>query len=234
MIDIHSHIIHGVDDGPASVKDSIRMVLEAEKLGIKVIIATPHLHAGLFDIRNAECNLQDLIERTSDCGIELCPGYEVFLDSSLPDSIRDGKPLTLNKSRYLLLELPFDLLPVYSFDIIYRLHLENVIPVIAHPERDKYFIRDFSTFISLLEKGCLIQVDAASIIGVYGQEVKNFARKLIKLDMVNFVASDAHSVENYSEWYTAAYKKVAKWAGMERARKLFCKNPAMILKDSRD
>lgn len=112
MIDIHSHLIYGVDDGPPTIKESIRMVLEAEKMGINTIIATPHYRKSLFKSENALENFMELKTRVKDCDIELLLGYEVYFDSILPDVLVEKDRYTLNKSKYLLFELPFDVIPL--------------------------------------------------------------------------------------------------------------------------
>lgn len=229
MIDIHSHLIYGVDDGPGTIKESIRMILEAEKIGIKHIIATPHLYKSVYDTERAYNNLFELYNRVKDCDIGLYLGYEVFIDLVATDNLKEKRKITLNKSRYMLIELPFDNVPLHGYDTVYKLHLDNIIPIIAHPERNRSFVKDIGTFISFIEKGCLVQLDAASIVGVYGTEIKNFTKKLLKLNLVNFIASDAHCAEDYTEWYMAAYKKVRQWVGQEHAQKLFYENPKMIL-----
>jgi protein-tyrosine phosphatase len=231
MIDIHSHFIYGVDDGSQSVKESLKMILEAEKLGIESIIATPHFHIDLYSAEKAADNLSELIARVSDCGVQLYLGYEVFLTPAVPDLIKGKKNLTLNNSKYLLFELPFDIIPPYSVETVRKLHGESIIPILAHPERNKNFVSDFNSFISFLENGCLIQLDAASITGVYGSEVKKFAKKIIELKIAHFVASDAHCTKDYKDWYLQAYNMVRKWAGGEYADKLFHLNPKVILDD---
>ena len=233
MIDIHCHIICGVDDGPSKIKESIGMVLEAEKLGIKTIIATPHFHESLYTSERVVENFSDLVSRTNDCGVDLLLGYEVFITPNLPDMVKGKKDLLLSNSKCLLFELPFDIIPEYSSATIVKLHLENIIPIIAHPERNRYFVNNFNSFVGIIENGCLVQVDAASIIGVYGKDVKNFSKQLILHKVVDFVASDAHCVQDYTEWYLPAYRQVVRWAGEEYADRLFCRNAKMLMGDSK-
>jgi len=200
-----------VDDGAPSIKESLKMVLEAESMGVKAIILTPHFHIGLFNnIEKVEENYYELRYRVRDCGIDLYLGYEVFIDSLLHGGEKIAEKLKLNNSPYLLMELPFDVVPSYSFDILYKLHLNDIIPIIAHPERNRFFVNNFNMFMNFIENGCLLQLDAASIIGVYGSEVQNFSKKLIKSNLAHFVASDAHSHEDYKEWYLAARRNFHK------------------------
>jgi protein-tyrosine phosphatase len=229
MIDVHSHLIYGVDDGPPTIKESIRMVLEAERIGIKTIIATPHYRKGLFKAENAVEHYIELKSRVKDCNIEILLGYEVYFDSIIPDVMTVKDRFTLNKSKYLLFEMPFDIIPSNISDVILNLHMENFIPVIAHPERNRFFVKNFQFFLEFIESGCLIQLDAASILGVYGSAVKKFTKNLIKLNLAHFVSSDAHSATDYINWYLPAYEKVKCWGGAEYAETLFYKNQKMLL-----
>lgn len=228
MIDLHCHIIFGVDDGPSTIKDSIRMVLEAEKLGVKTIITTPHYHKDIFNSDKVLENYYKIRSRIRDFGIDFLLGYEVYLISSLNDIISKKEKYTLNKTKYLLFELPFDIMPVNINETLLRLHAEGIVPVIAHPERNNYFVRGMQKFIDLIETGCLVQIDAASIVGTYGTKVKRFTKKLIDLNLVHFIASDAHKPQDY-ELYQKAYNIVTNWAGKEYSDKIFAQNADVII-----
>ncbi|AEV67681.1 tyrosine-protein phosphatase [Acetivibrio clariflavus] len=228
MIDIHCHIIFGVDDGPSTVKDSIRMILEAEKLGVNKIIVTPHYNKNIYKPDKILENFYNVKSRIRDFGIELFLGYEVFLVSSINDVFLQKYKYTLNKSKYLLFELPFDIMPVNINETLLKLHAEGIVPIIAHPERNIYFARNTQKFIDLIETGCLVQLDAASIVGIHGSNVKKFAKKLIDLNLVQFVASDAHKPEDY-EVYKKSYDIVKNWAGKEYSDKIFAHNQEVII-----
>jgi len=228
MIDIHCHIIFGVDDGPSTVKDSIRMILEAEKIGVNKIIVTPHYNKNVYKPDKILENFYNVKSRIRDFGIDLFLGYEVFLVSSINDIFLQKDRYTLNKSKYLLFELPFDIMPVNINETVLKLHAEGIIPIIAHPERNMYFVRNMQKFIDFIETGCLVQLDAASIVGIHGSNVKRFAKKLIDLNLVQFVASDAHKPEDY-ELYKKAYDIVKNWAGKEYSDKIFTHNQEVII-----
>jgi protein-tyrosine phosphatase len=231
MIDIHSHIIFGVDDGPSTIEESLKMVSEAVNAGIKIIISTPHFQKEVFENDKIVENYNMLVNRASDFDISILLGYEVLISLSLAKMLADSKPLTLNNSGYLLLELPFDSIPIYIYEVIFQLQLLGVTVVIAHPERNMNLINNFDSLLGLVERGCLIQLDAASIVGIYGRHVKGFTKKLIKLKLVHFIASDAHSAKDYANWYLKAYKKVNKWVGEDYADKLFTRNASAIVQN---
>lgn len=235
MIDIHSHLIHGVDDGASSIDESLRMVSEAEKLGIKVIIATPHFQEPLFCMEKVRENYHELVEKVSNYDVTIKLGSEIYINQSIPKKVEQNTSnLTLNESRYMLLELPPNVIPVFCLDVIYRLQVKKITLVISHPERNRNFLRDYNKLIPLVERGCLVQIDAASILGVYGNSVKNFAKQLIKLNMVHFVASNAHCAEDYVNWYQKAYNRVRDWAGEDYCDKLFFSNAKVVLDNAQE
>lgn len=234
MIDIHSHILFGVDDGPLTIEDSIKMVYEAEEAGVKVIVATPHYGKFLIYSDKIRENYNELLYRTRGSGVTIKLGYEVMLNPCILKKENDKNKLSLDGSNYLLFEFPYGSLPVYSHDTIYKLQLEGIVPIIAHPERNINFLKNIDLLTDFLDKGCLAQVDAGSIAGVYGEKVRNFSKKLIISDLVHFVASDAHSPGGYTDWYVKAYGKIAKWVGEHVAEMLFIQNPKVILNKSRE
>lgn len=230
MIDIHSHIIFGVDDGPSNIKESIRMVLAAEKLGVKDIFATPHFNnLSLDSARIIVENFLMLSSRIADCDVKLHIGYEVFINPLMTENLIGLRTKTLNNSSYILFELPFDHIPVCCSKWLSEFHSEKIIPILAHPERNRVFTRNFDSFIKFIENGCLAQIDAGSIVGAYGKEAKNFAKKVIKLNLAQFVGSDAHCTEDYNDWYLLAYNQVKRWAGEEYANQIFNENAKNII-----
>lgn len=233
MIDIHTHLIFNVDDGSPTIKESIRMVLEAEKVGIKAIVATPHFHENIYNTDKVFENFNELRARVADCGVELYLGCEAFISPFLPELLKEQRLLPLAGSGYVLFELPPDSIPVYSNEVVYKMNLQDKVPVLAHPERNRNFVKNFNSFLNFIEWGCLIQIDAASIIGVYGMEVKSFVKKIIKLKMVHFAASDAHCADDYVNWYKAAYDNVCRWSDEEYADTIFNKNPGKIIRKAR-
>ena len=229
MIDIHSHIIFGVDDGPSTIEQSASMICHAEKAGIETIVATPHSHEPLFDSERLTDNYQELLYRIRSCNITLKLGYEVFINPAVQTADWKSMELTLDRSRYLLFELPFNSSPKDGFDLLHIFSLKDTVPIIAHPERYRNFLRNFNELNGYINAGCMIQIDAASILGVYGRDVRECAKKLLKLNRADFVASNAHCPEDYANWYRKAFDEVSKWTGDENARRLFLSNAQCIL-----
>lgn len=229
MIDIHSHIVYGVDDGSQSEDQSLRMICEAERSGIKVIVATPHIRDQTFNREKLEENFQNLSRIASNYGVVLKSGCEACIHPDIITFFKNNNVITLGNSRHMLIEYPFNQMLFYTNDLLYRLRLEGIEVVIAHPERYRYFVNDFNLFLRFLDAGCLMQLDAASIIGKHGSRIKRFCKKVIKLKKAHFVGSDAHCAEHYRDWYLKSIKKVQQWAGEEYTEELYFKNAARML-----
>ncbi|MGE4284828.1 MAG: tyrosine-protein phosphatase [Clostridia bacterium] len=227
MIDIHSHIIYCIDDGPDTIEKSKQMVIGASRVGVKTIIATPHFSEVLLEDSKIINNYNEVVKIGREYGINILLGYEVKINPFLPDSLE--KNITLNKTRFILVELPYDNIPFYLSEILYKLQLMQITPVIAHPERNLALHKNFQLFLDLHKMGFLIQVDAGSIMGVYGRSAKKLAKKIIKSKDAHFIASDAHNPRGYSDFYKAR-KKVHRWVGEEYTDRLFCRNSKDILR----
>lgn len=230
MIDIHSHLVFDVDDGAPTIEKSLEMLEHADRVGIKHIIATPHFDGNTLTADKAEKNFLELLTRTENSPIKIHLGFEVFFEPSIVNIQKGKKDLTLNHTQYMLIEFPNGEIPPYSSDTLFHLQLNNIVPILAHPERNIFFVKNLPMLMEWINRGCLIQVDAASIVGAYGWAIKRFTRKLIKKGFVNFIASDAHCAKDYELWFLPAYEKVKKWVGKEQALQLFGKNQEALIK----
>ena len=228
MIDIHSHLLYGLDDGPSKIEDSIRMISAAQKQGIKVIISTIHFHESFYKFERIQEKFLKLASRALDFDIVLKLGYEVFINSMSCENFQKLKQFTLDNSKYLLIEFPFSEFPTFSLESIYLLQSEGIVPIISHPERCRFFVENYDVLLSFLESGCLVQLDIGSIVGVYGRHARNMAKRLIKSRKVHFVASNAHFADDYTDWFDKALFKVKKWSGVEYVDAVFNKNAEMI------
>ena len=228
MIDIHSHVLPGVDDGASSLEAAKLMLAEAQKAGVRTIIATPHYSRELHENGMRDRVFDAVLDEALRFGIKLLKGYELKIHHYPARMPQDFSGLDLAGTKFILLEFPLDTVPSYTRELIYKVQLQGFVPIIAHPERCRKLARDKEMLDELLDAGCLLQIDASSIIGVNGGRARRFAKKLIKKGRASFVASDAHRPSGYSVWYTKAYKKVVKWVGQSRADALFCNNAADI------
>ncbi|MCH8063174.1 MAG: hypothetical protein IH861_11795 [Chloroflexi bacterium] len=197
MYDLHVHILPGIDDGPAEMHESVEMARQAAKGGTEIILATPHRKdvtegSSVSDVRDLVRTLNRKI-RDRAFAVRVVLGMENHLDQDLPPDVAKGRALTMNGSRYILVEMPFFGRPAYVEEVLYQLQGDGLIPVLAHPERIEAFQRDPELLAMFVGKGMLSQVTAGSFVGQWGQEVKRFAEHLLARGLVHVLASDAHA-----------------------------------------
>lgn len=230
MIDIHSHILPGLDDGAQSLQEALDMARLAVADGIKSMVATPHVETGLFpNTREAILKAVDELRyalQENDIPLTILPGAEYHLEPDLPHRVRQGELLTLNdKGRYLLVELPATLVPEYAVQIFYELQLSGMTPVIAHPERNAGFAAAPSLLYNLVVRGALAQITAGSLAGYFGPGARAAARTFLKRGCAHFIATDAHSGKDRSPLLTPAKKEVARLLSEEEVHTLVAANP---------
>ena len=196
MIDIHSHILFGVDDGPENIEESIEMLRDAKEQGVQVIIATPHYRHGMFPYVKEEIdiNYARLKQEAKNIGIDLYLGTEQHVNSMLVDHLESGRCRTLADSSYVLVEYKYETEFTYIKESVQDLLRHGYVPIVAHVER--YACMDRIENIEFLrEIGAMIQVNADAIIGKDGFRAKSYNKKLLKNCLVDFVGSDAHGVK---------------------------------------
>lgn len=197
MVDIHTHILPKIDDGAESLQDTIEMLKEVEQSGIKKVVATPHYLWGLYENRYEDiCSIVESINVEADKNkieIDIIPGQEVFVDKYTLELYKQGIIRGINDTKYILLELPMSYLDSKVLEIIYELRLLGLKPIIAHPERYNFLIEDILKVNDFIDEGCLFQINAGSVDGLFGKKVKKTAERLIKHGICNFIASDVHS-----------------------------------------
>ena len=225
MIDIHSHILHAVDDGSKNIEQSLAMLREEEQQGITDIVLTPHYRADYLPksevIRAKFTELKELAKENG-INIGLYLGQEIFVFEDLVKALRDGKVLSVNDGKYVLVEFSSK----HVMDIpetVYMLVNNGYIPIVAHIGR--YFYADTATAKEVKELGGLIQINAGSICGPF--KFRRKALSLIKAGLVDFVASDVHF--DRKNYMLKAYRKDEKKFGKETADKLFTENAKAII-----
>ena len=197
MVDIHSHIINEIDDGSKSIEMTINMLKKAEESGTTDIIATPHFMRGRFEVEYKDVikRAEELkkIVKENNIHINIYVGQEVYYSKNLLEYYNDKIIGTINNTKYMLIELP-----MLEFDIdevintIYELQIRGIVPIIAHPERYKPFIKKPSMINKLINEGMLFQMNAGSISGDFGKDVKKTAAKYLEHNVYSFIGSDAH------------------------------------------
>ena len=197
MIDIHSHIISGIDDGSKNTEMTIKMLEMAEESGTTDIVATPHFMRGRFEVTYKEVideveNLKKLAKENF-ININIYSGQEVYYSRNILEYYNQGMIGTINNTRYMLIEFPMLEFNIEeAINTLYELQIRGIVPIIAHPERYKQFIKNPSQINLLIKEGMLFQVNAGSINGDFGRDVKKTAIKYLNNNIYSFIGSDAH------------------------------------------
>ncbi len=209
MIDIHSHILYGVDDGAKDYEESVKMLKEARKAGITTIIATPHVRRPHFDKNKARESLNKLQPVAESLGIKLVQGYEYNISALADDTIEGALEFCTDGTKTILLEMNGSQLVSNWERIVIHFQREGANIIIAHPERYPILFSKPEIVSRMLEVGCKFQVDIAVMLekGLFNRE-KNFVKKLLKNGMIRWVASDAHNAEDY-KLFAEAFRKYA-------------------------
>jgi protein-tyrosine phosphatase len=229
MIDIHSHLIYGVDDGSYCLDESIRMIKAAAKLGIDKIIATPHYQKKLYENTAVNDRYTTLTAKAAEFQIELQLGSELYANEELIAYIRKKSRKSKQIAKYLMMEIPLNYTLEETKRILNRIRKYQVKIVIAHPERNIILMDQMRPFIEYVKSSeILLQTDAGSIAGIYGHKVKEYTKKLIGLGMVNFIASNAHNSNDYSKVFSKAVEIIYKWCGTQEANMLLKNNASRI------
>ncbi|WP_249869228.1 tyrosine-protein phosphatase [Oceanobacillus saliphilus] len=197
MIDIHSHILPGVDDGAKTEEDSLAMAREAVAQGITAIVATPHNKNGKYDndrhsIINSVEILSELFVK-EDIPLIILPGQENRINGDILEDMKNGNILPINDSKYLFIEFPSANVPRYASQMLFDIQVAGYTPVIVHPERNQELIEHPGKLYEFVKKGALTQVTAASVVGKFGKNIQKFSHDLIEANLTHFVASDAHN-----------------------------------------
>ncbi len=229
MLDIHNHILPGIDDGAENLDVSLEMARIASSDGIKTVVATPHVEDAPVPMETIKAKCVVLGNKLASSGIdiELVPGAEVSILGDLT-RIRD---YTINASRYVLVELPWSQLPDFVENIIFNIVAQGLVPVIAHPERNTVFLRNPLRLKSFLRNGILLQITSGSLIGIFGKTIQKMAENMLREGVVSVVASDAHSAGTRAPLMREAYDISLKLVGKDMAMDLFYHNPMSIISD---
>ena len=191
FVDIHSHILPGIDDGAKDVEESLSLISQMKEMGFSKIIATPHTYRGLYDNTNETIKGSfDLLKKNLKEEIEIDYGSEYMLDGSLLNKMEE-KPLLTIKDNYVLIEMSFISAPNFLYEFIYKLQINNYQIVLAHPER--YLFLNNEDYNKLKNLGIKFQLNLLSTIGFYGKDVCKISDKLLSHDFIDYVGSDIHN-----------------------------------------
>lgn len=231
MIDIHCHILPNLDDGSKHLEESIEMAKEAYIQGITTIIATPHHKNRIYEndagtVKLAVDQLNLHLEQ-EDLPVTICFGQEIRIYGELIEDVIDNKILSLNDSKYILVEFPSDHVPRYSERLLFDIQLNGYIPVIAHPERNSEIMTNPNLLLNLINRGAASQITAASLAGKYGKKIKKFTLQLIDSNLTHFMASDAHNRVNRNFQFENGLEVIKKEFGHDYVY-LFTENAQLL------
>ncbi len=233
MIDLHAHILPGLDDGPKKMDDTLELCRIAVEDGIHTIVATPHMFNELYsNTREGVLKSVDELRKRllrEDIPLEILPGADTHITSDLPHLIAEGKILTVGDGgRYLLLELPSNLVPQGVEKLLFSLRLRGITAIITHPERNGEIQSNPETLESILKGGHLAQITASSFTGKFGEEAEKCAEILLNAGLCHVVASDCHSGYR-PPVLSEAREIVESLVGKKETRAIFYQNPRRIL-----
>jgi tyrosine-protein phosphatase YwqE len=201
FVDIHSHLLPGIDDGAVDLDTAIELIQKMSSYGIKNFITTPHILGDLYPntpeiIREKLAIVKkELIKRNIiDVSIEAAAEY--MLDEQFSILIEENKELLTLKDNLVLVEMSYLSPPINIFDILFQMQLKGYKPVLAHPERYNSYHRDYRIYQKLKNAGCLLQLNLLSLTENYGKEVQKTSHRLLKENMYDFVGSDAHNLNH--------------------------------------
>ncbi len=239
MVDIHCHILPDMDDGSGNMSDSIEMAEVAFQSGTKSIIATPHCNIpGGYKNHwddTAEEKLESLRHelKSRHIPVEIYKGQEVFLTSGAMELIKQNKLITLNDSRYILVEFDMRENASMAYNKLEQLVSEGYIPIVAHPERYGFVSEHIETIYKIKEIGCLIQINKGSLKGSFGHSALKAAARIIGTYQADFVASDAHSQFSRTPFLADVHEFLCEKFSMDYADILLKTNPRRVLNDER-
>ena len=233
MIDLHSHILPGVDDGAPDLAASLAMARMAVADGIKVMACTPHFMPGMYDNEAPDIRrrVTDLKQRLGEADIDLAlvVGSDAHIRPDFLACLRDGRILCLNDSRYVLFEPPHDIAPQRLEDLLFNIVAAGYVPLLTHPERLKWIENHFAIFERLVNIGVWMQITAGSLTGRFGSRPQYWAEKMLASGLVRIIASDAHNTSSRPPILSDAFAIAEAEVGLDEAKNLVLIRPVSIL-----
>lgn len=233
MIDLHCHLLPGIDDGAPDLTTALAMARIALADGITVTACTPHIYPGLYEntgpaIRQAVAQLKNQL---AEAGIplRLTHGADTHLTPDLVMELRQGRALSLHDSRYFLLEPPHHVAPPRLAETVFELLAADYVPVITHPERLSWIEDRYATFLDLARQGAWLQVTAGSLTGRFGATARYWGERLLDEGWVHILATDSHGVDRRPPLLAEGRQAAERWVGAEQALHLVKTRPQGIL-----
>lgn len=235
MIDLHTHILPGIDDGAKTLEVALEMARIAVNDGTTVMACTPHIYPGLYmndsaGIHDARTRLQNAFD-VCHIPLKLVVGADAHLVPELLEGLQSGRVPTLNGSRYFLLEPSHHVAPPQFENSVFQIMAAGFVPVITHPERLVWIEHHYTTFVSLAQRGVWLQLTAGAIVGKFGKKARYWSERLLGDGVVHLIASDAHTTTKRSPVISDVLPAVEAAVGKEEALRLVQVRPQQILDD---
>ncbi|OKL37656.1 tyrosine protein phosphatase [Domibacillus mangrovi] len=212
MVDLHSHILPGLDDGAANIAESVEMAKQAEQEGIQMIVATPHHQNGQYENEKTAVEAAVLIMNQhlndANIGVTIYAGQEVRMYGELVEDFEKNKLLPIGESTHMLIEFPSSGIPAFTEQVLFDIQLRGITPIIVHPERNMAISENPDKLYKLIKNGALSQITAASINGQFGKKIKQLSMQLIEANLTHFIASDAHNTTTRAFGLRQAYDAI--------------------------
>ncbi len=235
MIDFHTHILPNVDDGAKSTQEALELLKEAKKTGFDTVILTSHYIQNHFEVNVKDrTKLLESIKamlKENKINMDLVLGNEMYFSDLINEFIKSCDACSINNTKYVLFELPFNIKPNNLYDVIYSMLQNKFIPILAHPERYSFVWKNPNLVKDLIEKGVLIQSNFGSFIGQYGKKAQILVKKLLKNDMIHFLGTDAHRIGTIYSQMPEILSKLKKYIGKEKLELLTETNPRLVLEN---
>lgn len=237
IYDIHCHILPGVDDGAGNIKEAMELIEMEYQDGVRVIYLTPHFREGMFETPMGEIIRQyNKIKERAEATypkLRLELGCEFRVNFRMIEYLQDRKRPTLGKSRYVLAEFSGKHEFSYIRERCYDLLSHGYKPIIAHAERYNALYGQFERLEQLSQMGALIQLNAGSILGIHGLQMKRFCRKVMRLDLLDFVGSDAHNIRDRKPMMGKCAEYMEKKMGRGYTKRVLVRNPRDYIEEGR-
>jgi protein-tyrosine phosphatase len=233
MIDLHLHLLPGIDDGAESLDVSRAMIERARAVGFDVLVATPHLDGPLTQEYRTRVAMAwtEVAPIAATAGVQVALGYEIQLSPDLAHRLDRGEPSTLAGGRAVLVELPFVGWPNFTEQTLFDVQAAGFRPLLAHPERYVEAHRDVDRLIRLAESGVGQQVTFGSLVGLFGKRAQAVAEELLRRDAATVLATDAHSAGRRFELVEQGMARARALVGAARLSQLVADNPHALLRD---
>ena len=235
LIDLHSHILPGVDDGAPNLETSLEMARMAVADGIEVMACTPHFMPGLYD--NSAADIRSRVETLNqhliaeDIDLALVVGGDAHIRPDFIDCMRDGRILSLHDTRYVLFEPSHVTMPPRLDDLLFNVLMAGFVPILTHPERFRWIEGNYPVFQKLVEAGVWMQVTAGSLTGRFGKRPHYWGQKMLAEGLIHLIATDAHNTTSRPPLMSGAFDVAVQEVGLDEARHLVLTRPQAILEN---